>query len=80
MEQKREILRQIINYQRWPAGKRLTAGHAAFSPDIEDCRPLYLPHAPAEIIGSRRDVSSLPAWIDSLFSYWKGQERSWQLL
>jgi hypothetical protein len=80
MGQKREILRQIINHHRWPTGKRVVAGHAAFFPDIEDCRPLCLPHAPAEIIGSRRDLSSLPAWIDSVFNYWKGQERSWQPL
>jgi hypothetical protein len=78
--QKREILRQIINHHRWPAGKRVVAGHAAFFPDIDDCRPLCLPHAPAEIMGSRRDLSSLPAWIDLVFNYWKGQERSWQPL
>jgi len=80
LEQKREILRQIINHYRWPAGKRVVAGHAAFFPDIEDCRPLCLPHAPAEIIGSRRDLSSLQAWTDSVFNYWKGREQSWKPL
>jgi len=78
--QKREILRQIINHGRWPAGRRVVAGHAAFFPDIDGCGPLRLPHAPAEIMGSRRDLSSLPAWVDSVFNYWKGQERSWQAL
>src|ERR1700679_160603 len=74
--QKREILRQIINHHRWPAGKRIIAGHAAFFPDIEDTAPLCLPHAPAAIIGCRRNLSSLSAWIDSVFGYWKGKENA----
>jgi hypothetical protein len=78
--QKKEILRQIINHHRWLARKRVIAGHGVFFLDIDDCGPLCLPHAPAEIMGSRRDLSSLPAWIDSVFNYWKGQERSWQPL
>jgi hypothetical protein len=79
--QKREILRQIINHHRWPARKRVVAGHATFFPDIDDCGPMSLPHAPAEIMGNRRDLSSLSAWIDSVFNYWKGQqEKFWQPL
>jgi hypothetical protein len=78
--QKREILRQIINHHRWPAGKRIIAGHAAFFPDLEDARALCLPHAPGQIIGCRRDLSSLPVWIESVFNYWKGQENAWKPL
>jgi hypothetical protein len=78
--QKREILRQIINHHRWPSGKRIIAGHAAFFPDIEDSAPLSMPHAPAAIIGCRRDLSSLSDWADSVFDYWKGKETSWKPL
>lgn len=78
--QKREIIRQIINHHRWSEGKRVIAGHAAFFPDIDDTRQLCLPHSPAAIIGSRRDLSSLSAWIDSVFDYWKGQEKAWKPL
>jgi len=78
--QKKEILRQIIGDRRWPAGSRLLAGNAAFFPDLENCTPLCLPHAPRPIIGDRGDLSSLRRWISSVFDYWKGQQTNWRAL
>lgn len=78
--QKKEILRQIISDRRWPRGSRLLAGHAAFFPDIDDCTPLCLPHAPRAIIGDRNDLSSLQRWINRVFDYWRGQQTNWRAL
>jgi len=78
--QKKEILRQVISDRRWPPGSRLLAGHAAFFPDLENCTPLCLPHAPRSIIGDRLDIGSLGRWISGVFDYWKGQQTNWRPL
>lgn len=61
-----------------PAWKRLNIGsfnlgYAVFVPDVVDGDRLRGPDAPAEIIGDRRDLSDLNAWVQRAFTFWKSE-------
>jgi hypothetical protein len=64
-------LQESPGWQRLNLG-RVTLGHAAFMPDIDNGDRLIGPDAPAAIIGDRGDMGSLAAWVANAFAYWRG--------
>jgi hypothetical protein len=75
---KYNILSKIKEHKDWQKLnlKWINAGHAAFFPNVDDARKLQGPDAPAEIIGDRADLDDLRTWVDGVFDYWSGTERS----
>lgn len=70
------LLQKLNESQVW---KRLDIGHfclgyAVLVPGVGDGDRLRGPDAPGEIIGDRRDLSRLAAWVDEAFAYWSGNE------
>lgn len=66
------ILEKINENRAWKklAIGRFIVGYAAFFPDVGDAERLWGPDAPRELIGDRRDLSALSAWVNRAFSYW----------
>lgn len=66
------ILEKINENRAWKklAIGRFIVGYAAFFPDVGDAERLRGPDAPRELIGDRRDLSALSAWVNRAFSYW----------
>lgn len=69
-----EKLRESLAWKRLNIG-RFTLGYAVFVPDVGDGSQLRGPDAPVEVIGDRRDLSDLNAWVERAFAYWKSEER-----
>lgn len=80
--EKHAILDLIKNHSRWPMLhiSHITCGHAVFLPDIDDVQPLIMPEAPREIMGGRADLQNLETWVNKVFAYWQGNQRSSQAL
>ncbi|PWW03827.1 superfamily I DNA and RNA helicase [Hoeflea marina] len=57
---------------------RFNIGYAVFVPNVGDGDRLRGPDAPAEMIGDRRDLSDLGAWVGQVLDYWSGQEGAGQ--
>ena len=57
---------------------RFNLGYAVFVPGVGDGDRLRGPDAPREIIGDRRDLSRLDAWVGQAFDYWAGEADSGQ--
>lgn len=72
------ILEKINENRAWKklAIGRFMVGYAAFFPDVGDADRLRGPDAPGELIGDRRDLSALSAWVDQAFGYWAAGEGS----
>lgn len=70
------ILEKINENRAWKklAIGRFMVGYAAFFPDVGDADRLRGPDAPGELIGDRRDLSALSAWVDQAFGYWAAGE------
>jgi len=66
----REYLAEHNTWQRM--NLRPTLGHAVLFPDLEDTRLLEGPNRKKAIIGSRGDVGKMAEWLDSVFSFWTG--------
>lgn len=64
-----EKLKESPFWQKLGLG-RIVLGHAAFFPNIDQVDRLVGPDAPLEIIGGRRDLTSISQWIERAFSYW----------
>ncbi|TCA29828.1 DUF2075 domain-containing protein [Rhizobium leguminosarum bv. viciae] len=50
--------------------RRFNIGYAVFVPGVSDGDRLRGPDAPVEIIGDRRDLSNLNAWVEQAYIYW----------
>jgi len=70
-----EKLRESPAWKRLDIG-RFNLGYAVFVPGVGDGSRLRGPDAPVEIIGDRRDLSDLNAWVEQAFAYWEGEERA----
>lgn len=72
MKGKFNVLSKLKEHRDWGrlGLRKISAGHAAFFPDVDDGRALQGPNAPVEIIGDRSDLSNLDDWLDRAFSYW----------
>lgn len=72
MTGKFNVLSKLKEHRDWArlGHKKVSAGHAAFFPDVDDGRALKGPNAPTEIIGDRSDLSNLNAWLERAFGYW----------
>lgn len=70
-----EKLRESPAWKKLDIG-RFTLGYAVFVPDVDDGSRLRGPDAPLEIIGDRRDLSDLNAWVEQAFAYWEGEEKA----
>lgn len=70
------ILEKINENRAWRklAIGRFMVGYAAFFPDVGDADRLRGPDAPGELIGDRRDLSALSAWVIQAFGYWAAGE------
>lgn len=70
------ILEKINENRAWKklAIGRFMVGYAAFFPDVGDADRLRGPDAPGELIGDRRDLSTLSAWVIQAFGYWAAGE------
>lgn len=70
------ILEKINENRAWKklAIGRFMVGYAAFFPDVGDADRLRGPDAPGELIGDRRDLSALSAWVNQAFGYWAAGE------
>lgn len=55
---------------------RPTLGHGVFLPDISDASLLTAADRPAGIVGTRHDLAKFPAWIDEVFTFWKGDKEN----
>ena len=72
MNGKFNVLSKFKEHRDWArlGLKRISVGHAAFFPDVDNGRALQGPNAPIEIIGDRSDLLTLDDWLDQAFSYW----------
>jgi hypothetical protein len=70
-----EKLRESPAWKRLDIG-RFTLGYAVFVPGVGEGSRLRGPDAPVEVIGDRRDLSNLNAWVEQAFAYWQGEERA----
>jgi hypothetical protein len=75
---KYNILGKMKEHREWPKLnlKWVSAGHAAFFPDVDDGRALQGPEAPTEIIGDRSDLIDLKKWVERVFDYWSDQNHA----
>ncbi len=55
---------------------RFNLGYAVFVPDVGDGDRLRGPDAPTEIIGDRRDLTNIEAWVERVFDFWSQQDRA----
>ncbi|RYG83233.1 DUF2075 domain-containing protein, partial [bacterium] len=69
-----EKLKESPVWKRLDVG-RFNLGYAVFVPGVGDGDRLRGPDAPGEIIGDRRDLTRLAAWVEEAFAYWAGNER-----
>lgn len=70
-----EKLKESLAWKRLGIG-RFNLGYAVFAPGVGDGERLRGPDAPGEIIGDRRDLSRLAAWVEEAFAYWAGDRIS----
>jgi hypothetical protein len=70
-----EKLRESPAWKKLDIG-RFNLGYAVFVPGVGDGSRLRGPDAPVEIIGDRRDLSDLNAWVEQAFAYWEGEEKA----
>lgn len=80
MTGKFNVLSKLREHRDWTrlGLKKISAGHAAFFPDVDDGRALKGPNAPPEIIGDRSDLANLEAWLEQAFDYWSSDgANSW---
>jgi hypothetical protein len=70
-----EKLRESPAWKRLDIG-RFTLGYAVFVPGVGEGSRLRGPDSPVEVIGDRRDLSNLNAWVEQAFAYWQGEERA----
>ncbi len=70
------ILEKIKENRAWKklGIGRFMVGYAAFFPDVGDADRLRGPDAPGELIGDRRDLTALSAWVNQAFGYWAAGE------
>lgn len=66
-----EKLKESPFWQKLNLG-RIAMGHAAFFPDVDRVDELVGPDAPLEIIGGRRDLTSISQWVERAYAYWVG--------
>ena len=76
MKRKKDLCRMLTQSEAWRSARRgnLPAAHAVIFPDLDDVSELRRPDAPPEIVGGRRDMGDLKAWIDRVFDYWAVQQ------
>ncbi|RLK08426.1 nuclease-related domain-containing DEAD/DEAH box helicase [Ruegeria conchae] len=80
MTGKFNVLSKLREHRDWArlGLKKVSTGHAAFFPDVDDGRALKGPNAPTEIIGDRSDLANLGAWLEQAFNYWSSDDaNSW---
>lgn len=68
------LLDKLKQYPVWKklGIARFPIGYAVFVPDVGNGDRLRGPDAPREIIGDRRDLADLEAWVEQAFGYWAG--------
>lgn len=64
-----EKLKESPYWQKLNLG-RIVLGHAVFFPDIDRVSGLAGPDAPLEVMGDRRDLTSIQQWVGRAFAYW----------
>lgn len=81
MKGKFNVLSKLKEHRDWGrlGLRKISAGHAAFFPDVDDGRALQGPNAPVEIIGDRSDLSNLDDWLEKAFSYWSTSDANQQV-
>lgn len=69
------LLEKLKEYPAWKklGIARFPIGYAVFVPGVGNGDQLRGPDAPREIIGDRRDLADLAAWVDGAFAYWAGE-------
>lgn len=67
-----EKLKESPTWKKLGIG-RFNLGYAVFVPGVGDGDRLRGPDAPTEIIGDRRDLDGLSAWVEQAFSYWEDE-------
>ncbi|MDX1053908.1 AAA family ATPase [Sinorhizobium medicae] len=69
------LLEKLRENPAWKklALRRFNIGYAVFVPGVGDGDRLRGPDAPIEIIGDRRDLSDLKAWVERAYAYWDGE-------
>ncbi|MBB4836976.1 hypothetical protein HNP52_000027 [Sphingomonas kyeonggiensis] len=64
-----EKLKESPLWQKLGIG-RFTLGHGVVFPDVDDADRLQGPDAPRQIIGDRRTLSAISAWVEGLHDFW----------
>lgn len=74
--EKYSILGQLKEDSAWQRSgpSRVVLGHAVFLPDIDNILPLASPQRPIKIMGGKKELSGLAAWVSEAFNYWQGQD------
>ena len=77
-KEKHAILGQLKSHPKWKQWMdgRILAGHAVIFPDLDDVEPLATPESHPRIIGGRRNLPSLQAWVDQLYRFWSAEQRN----
>lgn len=80
--EKHVILNKILTHKEWAKyiNGQIMAAHAVFFTDLSNLGNIELPQGPKEILGFSDDLDNLQAWVDKIFTYWKGQTNKYQPL
>lgn len=75
--QKYAILNQLQSNRAWTAlHRRIPLGHAVLLPDIESVTTMQLPECPNEIIGGNAELRDVAGWLDRVYHYWEGNDKT----
>ena len=81
IRQAKDAKYEIARHLESKLGKRkLLLAHAALFPDVYSVNALSSAEIPTEIIGGSKTLDSLESWIKSVFSFWGGNNATYEKL
>jgi len=81
IRQAKEAKYEIARHLSYRLGKKkLLLAHAALFPDVYEVSQLTSADISAEIVGGSRFLESLESWVESIFSFWAGNESNHEVL
>ncbi len=74
-ENKYKVLEILKSHPRWGTTgvSRILMAHAVFFPDLHSVDKLIMPQSPRDLIGCSANFDKFTKWVETAFSYWKGQ-------
>ncbi len=74
--EKHQIVKILQADDRWRSAHpgRVPTGHAVMMVDVDRPEAVSSPRSPKEIVGGRPHMADLRRWIESVLTFWRGQE------